>query len=316
MKSHKIINICLLMLAAAAFSSCRHKDFIEDCGRTGKLRVVFDWRKAPEADPSSMEVYFFNKEGGAPLRYMFDNKYGGEITLPYGSYDAICLNSDNTDWATLRNTNDIDEFEILTTELTHISLQSIRTTTESPLNDRTLRDTPRNLWTDRGDSFTHQPTDGDRTVTFYPEDPLCYYTVDIYDVENLDASAERSFFSTITSMAESWRPGSKRQSNETVTMPFTLKASEDNSHLHGEFMNFGQAPDIIYTNTLKVYTFNDDGTASAYPFDVTDQIHKAPDPHHVHIVLRGLPLPEPLISPGGLRPSVDDWKEQHISLEM
>lgn len=306
----------MFMLAATIFSSCRHKDFIEDCGRTGKLRVVFDWRKAPDADPASMAVYFFNIDGGAPLRYMFDNKDGGEITLPYGQYETICMNSDNADWALLRNTDDIDGFEIHTPELTQFSLQSLRTETESPMNDRTLRDTPRGLWTARGDSFTHQPAEGNHTVTLYPEDPLCYYTVDIYDVENLDAIADRSFLATLTSMAESWRPGCKRQSNETVTMPFTLKASENNSELHGEFMNFGQSPDIIYTNTLKVYTFNDDGTASAYPFDVTDQIHNAPDPRHVHIVLRGLPLPEPLVNPGGLRPSVDDWKEQHISLEM
>ena len=42
--------------------------------------------------------------------------------------------------------------------------------------------------------------------------------------------------------------------------------------------------------------------------DVTDQVHSAPDKRHVHIIIDGLDLPEPIENGSGFDPSVDDWE--------
>lgn len=52
------------------------------------------------------------------------------------------------------------------------------------------------------------------------------------------------------------------------------------------------------------------------PYDVTDQIHSAPDQRNVHIVLDGLPLPKPIVNGGGFQPSVDEWQSVDVDIEM
>ena len=44
-------------------------------------------------------------------------------------------------------------------------------------------------------------------------------------------------------------------------------------------------------------------------FDVTDQVHKAPDRKHVHIIIDNADFPEPLPDEGGFDVEVDDWVE-------
>ena len=49
---------------------------------------------------------------------------------------------------------------------------------------------------------------------------------------------------------------------------------------------------------------------------MTGQIHSAPDPRNVHIVLDGLPLPKPITNGGGFQPEVEPWKPVEIDLKM
>ena len=42
-------------------------------------------------------------------------------------------------------------------------------------------------------------------------------------------------------------------------------------------------------------------------FDVTDQVHNAPNKRRVHIVIDGLDLPEAFTEGSGFDISVDDW---------
>ena len=56
---------------------------------------------------------------------------------------------------------------------------------------------------------------------------------------------------------------------------------------------------VWYSNKEKFYT----------TFDVTDQVHKAPDRKHVHIIIDNADFPEPLPDEGGFDVEVDDWVE-------
>lgn len=69
-------------------------------------------------------------------------------------------------------------------------------------------------------------------------------------------------------------------------------------------------------HTLTVYAVLADGSKWYYAYDVTDQIHSAPDPRNVHIVLDGLPLPKPIVNGGGFQPEVEDWQTVPIDIEM
>lgn len=54
-----------------------------------------------------------------------------------------------------------------------------------------------------------------------------------------------------------------------------------------------------------------DGTKWYYTFDVTQQVDEAPDRRHVHLVIDGLSLPEPIGEDSGFRPDVDGWTEEN-----
>ena len=42
--------------------------------------------------------------------------------------------------------------------------------------------------------------------------------------------------------------------------------------------------------------------------DVTQQVHEAPDYRHVHLIIDGLELPEPIENGSGIKPEIDDWE--------
>ena len=60
------------------------------------------------------------------------------------------------------------------------------------------------------------------------------------------------------------------------------------------------------------YVVMDDGAKYCYKdsenLDVTEQVHNAPDFRHVHLIIDGLNLPDPIENGHGFDPSVDDWE--------
>lgn len=67
---------------------------------------------------------------------------------------------------------------------------------------------------------------------------------------------------------------------------------------------------------MTIYAVLADESKWYYTYDVTDQIHSAPDQRNVHIVLDGLPLPKPIVNGGGFQPSVDEWQSVDVDIEM
>lgn len=311
----KYMSLTLLALAATA---CDHKDLLSECRSSMRVNVVFDWSDAPSANVGSMALYLYPEGGGAPLRYMFQNSRGGEITVPFGNYTALCMNNDNTDWAMVDRISDIRTFEILSEPAAGLSMVDLHNAgAETETADTALVTSPQLIWTDAGEGLSLSPDDvGDKTLTLYPQESGCLYTIDIYDIANADALESNILLATFSGLAGGYHPALQQASEEKVAMPLTMTVSDDGTKIHGEFVNFGHVPDIIYKNELRLYYFLSDGTAMAYSFDVTDQAHNAPDPRNVHIVLRGLPIPSPIRGGGGLKPVVDDWLEEHITIPM
>ena len=314
----KRVLFYLTMILPAMLASCDHKDLVAD-DRQGDVRVVFDWRNAPDATPASMAAYFYDTSDGASLRYIFQDMKGGMIEIPVGNYSALGMNSDNTDWARVRSTDDPDGFETYTDDAENLEVYGLSTRTipraEGTEHERIAK-TPGMLWADRTDNIALTHSGAEQVVTFYPEEVVCHYTVDITDVTNLEYVDRSEIDGTISGMSEGYRHGSSTPADEHVTMPFVLTGDTAEQSLHGEFLTFGESASQPGKHILTIYLYLKDGSRWYYTFDVTDQVHNAPDPRHVHIQLRGLPLPKPIVVGGGIQPDVSDWQTENIDLIM
>ena len=71
------VLLAVAVLAVLSLTSCEHKDLCHDSLHVVNVKVVFDWRKAPDAAPASMSLYLFPTDGGEALRYEFTDRNGG-----------------------------------------------------------------------------------------------------------------------------------------------------------------------------------------------------------------------------------------------
>ncbi len=321
MKMHGLTMWVVAAAGAAMMTSCRHKDLYMEESMSSSLEVVFDWSEAPGANPESMALYLYENDGTSPLRYIFDNNRGGFIKAPYGTHHAICMNADNTDWARMRNKDNIETLEIFTQDAETLGAQDVQSRSipraEGTADER-LAMTPGMLWGSRKNNIGIYPHQGVQTITMYPVEAVCHYTVDVLDVKNIGGIASASIDATLSGMAEGYNHGQEAATDTPVTMTFTLAANKTSDSMHGEFLTFGECPHITKKHYLTVYMILSDGSQWYRSYDVTDQVAGAPDPRHVHIVVRGLELPEPPSGGSGMNilPDVNEWQVVNIGLKM
>lgn len=299
--------------------SCRHKDLFFENPERRDFSIVFDWRNDPDANPASMAVMLFPSTGDQNIRFDFTGRDGGHVTLPPDTYMAIAFNSDNTDWIRFSNTDDYDNLELFTgpADVLPASGAVTRNIPRAPeASEEPHARTPETIWTDSQENLILNPDDKDKVFTFYPEDGICYYTVDILDVKNIRYSSGSEIDATLSGMSRGWHPGRKCTSSSKVTYPFTLTGDIPDSSLHGEFKTLGEVPNDNGDHFLSVYLILSDGSKRYYSYKVTDQIRNAPDPRHVHIIVRGLDIPQPISSGSGLIPDVNDWSNVDVGLDM
>lgn len=328
--TYHILTSVIIVTVMLTLASCQHKELCYNHAHTVRMNVVFDWTSAQDANPATMSLYLFPKEGGEPLRYEFTDRKGGEIKVPYGSYDAICLNSD-TEGNIYRNTGRYSTFEITTqtTDLLSSAMPGLVSRVGEPPraegteSERVVMPTD-TLWTGTMEDIELSIEDTVSTITMYPEDAISRYRVEIINGENLKYTTGIS--AALTGMSAGLLPGAGTLSNENVTIPFVMSVvvpeeGEDAGQevVTGKLTTFGHCPHGDGQHTLIVYAILADGSKYAYTFDaaeVTAQIHSAPDPRNVLIRLDGLPLPEPITNGGGFQPEVEGWESEEIGLKM
>lgn len=310
----------LTVMTLLMLSSCRHKDLYMEESMTSQLVVVFDWRDAPEANPASMALYLYENDGHSPLRFIFNNRDGGLIKVPFGTRHALYMNGDNTDWVHIRGNENIESMELYTSEAEALDGQGITTSSipraREAESEKLVR-TPQMLWGSRTNEIHVLPHEGTDTITLYPHEAVCHYMVDIYDVENISGVSSATVDATISGMADGYSLGQTSATDNPVTMTFSLTADAEHESLHGEFLTFGECVNTKKTHMLTVYMVLADGSKWWHSFDVTAQVANAPDPTHVHIIIRGLPLPEPPSQgQSDLTTDVNEWQPINIGLKM
>lgn len=314
----KIVSIMAAVVLAAT-TSCRHKELCYDHTHTVDVQVVFDWTNAPDAAPASMSLYLFPLTGGNALRYDFTDREGGTIRVPVGRYDALCLNSD-TENVTYRNTELRTTFEVTTPTSSLLSgLGSLGVRSEdAPRADGTQDErialAPDRLWSDHAEHIELKQTTVTQTITLYPQVSVSTCTVEIRNARNLKYVSGIS--GSLSSLAGGLLAGKAEMTDERVTIPFEAAVSDDKTVVTGGLLTFGHCPSVQNTHSLVIYAVLADESKWYYTYDVTDQIHTAPDQRNIHIVLDGLPLPKPIVNGGGFQPTVDDWQQVEIDIDM
>ncbi|MDE6317656.1 MAG: DUF5119 domain-containing protein [Muribaculaceae bacterium] len=308
-----------LAISAMSLTSCLHKDLDTELYHRVNVNVIFDWQNAPDANPTSMLTYFYH-EGDDALVFTFPGGEGGEVSIPSGTYNGVSLNGDISDWASMRNMDDPESFEIYTKNAEQLEGYGLSSRSlpraEGAENER-MAMTPKMLWSDRSDNIDIPAySDKDIYITFTPCDNLCRYTVDILHVNNMEYLHGASVDATLSGMAESALIGKGETGETPVTMPFLLTPDSSAKSLHSEYLTFGECNTNKVPHYLTVYLYLTDGTKWYKTFDVTGQVTDAPDPKNVHIVIDGLELPKPITGSGGFVPDVNEWNDIRIDIPM
>ena len=320
MKTMRHTLLCAAVGAVAlALASCEHKDLCYDHPHSVSLNVAFDWQLAPEASPASMDVYFFPAGGGTPQRFAFDGRDGGEVVLTAGTYDVLCLNSD-TETLLYRNTERWNTFEVYTRNASVLEGMGVRgDASEPPRAEGAEHESgalePDMLWTASLTAVEVKDVPGGQTVTLCPEQSVTQFTFRITGADNLDHVSALS--GTLSGLGRGFFPGPATVDAECVTVPFAVQ-NQDNATVGGAFRGFGHCPNGNdgTPHMFVVYAVLEDGSQWYYTYDVTAQVHNAPDQRHIHIELDGLPLPTPITNGSGMQPDVDDWHDVIVDIPM
>lgn len=336
-----VTKILAVLTAAIALVSCNHKDLCYEHEHRSKIRVLYDWRDAPEANPKGMCVFFYSLDvPDKYYRFDFDNIVGGEIEIDKGRYELITYNND-TELVRFNSTNIFESHEAYTRSgdlLEPLYGNGITSTAQTDNGERVVI-TPDALWGCHSDevvvdehgvtyTFTHfddtkgtdTPADesDDQTIILYPHDMLCHYSYEVKHVENLEHLSKIS--ASLSGMSGAMRLYDEKLDDEPITLPLYATVDDNIKEITGKFLTFGQNPSSQTRHKMTFYVVMDDGSKYViknFPnLDVTSQVDEAPDPRHVHIVIDNLKLPTPGDENDGWEPSVDDWgvEEEEIKV--
>ena len=332
----------LLASLILLLAGCNHKEFCYKHPHSARVKVVFDWRDAPDANPDGMCVFFYPEDGGEYRRYDFNNTTGGEIELTLGRYRIICYNND-TETVYFTGMSRYDTHSILSPESGMFEpLGYSSSFVPRASEDERIVRVPEMMWgchateveltpdqvkylsapvynvapeDDRAHTLT---ISRDLEIVLYPHELVSRYTLEVRNVENLSHATQMC--ASLTGMSGMIKMDLETLDNESVTLPYACYKYNETT-LRGNFYTFGhslQNPDPPY---VVLYVWMDDGKIYCYGlgenrFDLTEQVHTAPDPRNVFLVIDGLGLPRPISNGSGFGPSVDDWQEEHHDLEM
>lgn len=328
----KTLKLILTLVAVLVLTSCEHKDLCYHHPHTVTLKVRFDWRDAPDANPEGMCVYFYPEDGGTPRRFDFADISGGEISISAGCYNIISYNNDTeaTQFDNLDSFTNHRAFTRTGTILEPIMGALARTVNslKAPgADDQQVAICPDDLW---GTSQTNILITGDgQTVTLYPHNLLCRYTLEVRNVTGADQISAVS--GSLSGMAPALILASEQLHPLPITIPFLAHTSSHNT-INAEFLTFGHHPENTEPHHILLYVWLKNGKkivlgSDSEKFNVTNQVHSASDPRNVSIIIDQLELSSGddndddnntfiPTDAGNFEPSVDDWGEVDQTIEL
>ncbi|MCM1151922.1 MAG: DUF5119 domain-containing protein [Alistipes sp.] len=315
------------LLAATA---CEHKELCYHHAHLETVRVEFDWRYAPDADPAGMCVWFYPIDGSQPTRFDLD-KHGGNISVARGDYNIIAYNNDyETIYFSSRH--DFASHEIIT--LSGGLFEPLGYSGYPNSRGERVAVCPERLWgctavetgiTQTGVSYICVPEKekdeylgvpvevNEHVIVLYPHELCSTYTFEIHGIENRTDILRAS--GSLGSMSPSLLLHDESPGQELVTLPFGVEHADCEVPMTGEFLTFGHEHGDE-THAFLLYIWLTDGTRWYYNIDVTDQISAAPDPRRVHLIIECTMEPQALDLDEGSNADIDDWNSEDHDLYM
>ncbi|MBE6309889.1 MAG: DUF5119 domain-containing protein [Bacteroidales bacterium] len=285
-----LLSAMLFAVIIIAFSSCEHKDLCYHHPHGVKLKVVFDWKNAPEAFAKGMCIYFYPVDGGTYRRFDFPNMQGGYIELAEGTYNVICYNND-TEGVMFGGVTDYYNHSLFTREGDLFEPINERDTSNvkraEGSEDERVVITPDMMWgcavtqvevAETGLTYTHETitsdmkapqlnvenTAEDFILTFYPEDLMCHYMVKIINVVNLQKGLQMC--ASLSGMSGGLSLSSNELGRECVTLPFKANIA-DSTTIISEFYTFGHQEENLNPHKVILYVWYSKKNVKAYPYD-------------------------------------------------
>lgn len=307
MRSVKYLWVVLAALALLT-QSCEHKDLCYRNEHHTELEIKFDWSNAPDAQPRTMVVQLFRMDGSHYQRREFSSREGGKISIESGEYKVLFHNGEME--SVTERGNSFDNYQLVTDPQSLLEPMGRGDLSTPPLpegaEEQPVRSVPACVWGGKCDYLQVQENVPGQILTLTPEAVTAEYTVEVRNVENMTDLID--FSAALSGMSEGWSPAADQQpdsstdeSGESVVMPFELQRYTDKKMLMAHFASFGHCPNGEEgKHTLTIYTSNQ----KYFHNDVTEQLHAAPDPTHIHIVIDGLKIPS---GDGGMNPDISGW---------
>lgn len=310
-----ILSAVILLMSV---SGCRHKGLDDEIEPTQRVRVEFDWSEAPEANPAGMCVHFYNAESGEYRCADFAGINGGEVVLPVGLYHVVTYNND-LEGVTIYGEDSFLSHGGFTRDaniLEGMMGNSLPVTPRAPGSEEERATiTPDMIWGHSMQDINIEHVDNDIfVVTLRPRELVCRYSYEIRNVSNLNQVYRMGAALSGMSRALTFHNEELDYENCTLAIPADKK---DGTTVYGEFFTFGHHEENEAPHRMTLYVWMNDGRKLAYgvsrgdKFDVTSQVHNAPDKKRVHLIIDGLDLPVEF-GEGAYQPSADDWDvEEH-----
>lgn len=301
--------------------SCEQKELCYAHNHTSTIRVNFDWRNAPEANPSSMLFYLFPTEEASTIKREFIGKDGGFTQALAGiSYVALGFNSDikNTNFRVSEEQASVEAISKTAANIEKIGISSSSLPRAEESKSQRMSKEADKLWSASSEDNIYIPKEEyDKEITYnitlFPQQRYCTYRIKILNIENTDKISP-SVAASLSGLAGGVNLTTGEKIEEDVTIPFSINIKD--SSIEGTFLCYGNSINKRESNKLVIYTIMKDGTKWYYVYDVTKQIQDAPDPYNVQIILNNLPVPNKMEGDSGLYPSVNDWNIIEIPVGM
>lgn len=304
-----ISRLILIFSCAVAMTGCEHKDLCYDHGHSVEINVKFKWDAAPDADPNTMVVNFFSLDGKYVTSREFTSRDGGTVKLEEGEYMILFHNGE------MDNVNEVvdsyDRYSLNTNEETLLAPMS-RNMKAPPRPETSakepVRTTAETVWAGKKEYVMIDRGKKGQVVELSPEEVTAHYTVEVVNVENLRDNIDIS--AALSGLSERLNISSSSATGQPVTVPFSVER-KDATTIEARFLTFGHCPDDnTVSHILSIYT----SSKVYFNFDVTDQVHDAPDDKNIYVRIDGLKLP---VDGQDVSPSIDDWGDaENIDIDM
>ena len=306
MISGKYLFVAVLICTSV---SCQNRELCFDHSHMVDFEVNFDWTDIPDAAPNTMVLQIFNNDGSHYTTVEFTSRKGGSFRIEAGEYKFLFHNGAMSTLVERGNT--YGEYELTTKQISLLSPMGKGNNLNAPprpddSKDEPVNDILENIW---GGSYEYieilRGVEG-QSVTLKPVEATSVYTVEVRNVKNMRDDIYVS--AAMSGMAQSWKIADNTLSDITATIPFDL-SRKDETTLESRFMIFGDNPEHTGQHHLSIYTSEKDYAH----FDVTEQIHNAPDSKHIHIIVAGLEFKG---EGEGMKPDISEWEEVDIDIPM